>query len=279
MKRLVESTAACFVLLLLTCAAPAVASPRALPFTYPYETLPAGNLELEFFADVNPLRVNLDPADESQGRIWEPGYVLQNEIEYGLNDRWELGFYQVWEANPLDGGDNGLLFDGLKWRARTRLAEPGDLPVDIGLYFELGTMHDELEFEGKINLQRRFGPAVWMANLWVEEALVRPWDSKAHGREWEFVVNPTTGVSFEVTPTFHPGIEYWARGQLSASGETEQERENSRVHHFVGPAIHLEFGRLWWSGAVYANLNSMRTPKPGDAYGPVWFRSVLGLNL
>jgi hypothetical protein len=171
------------------------------------------------------------------------------------------------------------LFDGLKWRVRTRLAEAGQWPVDVGLYLELETMFDELAVEGKVLLQRRFGRVRLLSNLWAEQVWARPLDTKAHGRETEFIINPTAGASFEVTPTFHPGLEYWARGQLSASGETEQDRENSRVHHFLGPTSHLNFGRLWWSAGLYFNLNSMHRPQEGDAYGPVWFRSVLGLEL
>src|SRR5437762_4651774 len=122
----------------------AAANPRPLPFTYPYATLPEGSHELEIYSDLTPLRVQADPDDPAQGRLWEPRYQLQNEIEYGISDRWEVGFYQVFEANPADGGENGLLFDGLKFRLRTRLANAGDWPVDVGLYFELETMHDEL---------------------------------------------------------------------------------------------------------------------------------------
>jgi hypothetical protein len=268
------------LLALLFCFAPdARANPRPLPFTYPNETLEEGALEVELYTDVTPLRVEADPADPSAGRLWEPAYTLQNEIEYGLTDRWELGFYQVFGSSPQDGGGNALYFDGLKFRARTRIAEPGELPVDIGLYFELETMHDELSLEEKLNLQRRFGIVRWMANLWVEETLSRPYDSAAHGREGRFTVNPTTGFSFQVTPTFHPGIEYWARGQLVPTGVNDQDRNNNRVHHFVGPVVHLNFGKLWWSLGLYAHMNDSDKPQPGDNYGPLWVRSVLGLEL
>jgi hypothetical protein len=241
--------------------------------------LAKGSLEVEMYTDVNPLRVAADPADPSAGNMWSLGYQLQTEFEYGLTDRVELGFYQVFEASPQPGGNNALLFDGLKWRARTRLAEANEWPVDVSLYLELETMHDELALEGKVNLQKRLGPVRLLSNLWAEEAFVRPLDTKAHGREAEFIINPTLGASLEVTPTFQPGLEYWARGQLRASGDTAQERENSRVHHFLGPTVHLNFGRLWWSGGLYANLNSVHRPEPGDDYGPVWFRSVIGLDL
>jgi hypothetical protein len=260
-------------------AVPAFATPRTLPFSYPNETLPKGALEVEMYTDVNPLRVAADPTGVTPGNMWAVAYSLQTEFEYGITDRFELGLYQVFAAAPVPGGDNALQFDGLKWRIRTRLAEPGELPVDIGLYLELETMHDEVALEGKVNLQRRFGPVRLLANLWAEEAWLRPLDAKAHGREAEFIINPTAGASFEVTPTFQPGLEYWARGELSASGDTPQDRENSRVHHFLGPTSHLNFGRLWWTAGLYVHLNSTSTPNPGDAYGPVWFRSVIGLDL
>lgn len=258
---------------------PARATPRPLPFTYPNATLPEGSLEIEQYTDVNPLRVAADPNDPTAGNIWDPEYRLQTEIEYGVTDRVELGFYQVFEAAPQAGGDNALSFDGLKWRVRTRFAEPGQWPVDVGLYLELETMHDELALEGKVNLQRRIGRVVWMANLWAEEALSRPLDKKAQGRSAHFIVNPTSGFVFQVTPSFHPGIEFWARGEIAPSGDIPQDRNNTRVHYFVGPTVHVNFGKLWWSGGLYAHLNDSDTPAPGDAYGPLWFRSVLGLEL
>ncbi|HWL85669.1 MAG TPA: hypothetical protein VNO21_07695 [Polyangiaceae bacterium] len=270
-----------FILMIaLACSASnARATPRQLPFTYPNETLPEGNLEVELYTDVSPLRVAADSTDPAKGNIWAPEYKLQTEIEYGLTDRFELGFYQVFDAAPQPGGDSPLIFDGLKWRVRTRLAEPGELPVDIGLYLELETMHDEVALEEKINLQRRFAHVRLMANLWVEETLSRPFDTVAQGRKGHFIVNPTAGFVFEATPTFQPGVEYWARGEIVPTGDGDQAHENARVHHFVGPTVHLNFGKLWWSLGAYVHLNDTNTPNPGDAYGPLWFRSVLGLEL
>ncbi len=270
--------ATAFVLVSVSLAGPAAANPRPLPFTYPYATLPEGNLELELYTDVNPLRVQADAADATKGRLWEPGYVLQNEIEYGVTDRWELGFYQVFEGTPQAGGSNSLQFDGLKFRVRTRLAEEGQWPIDVALYLELETMHDELSLEEKVLLHKSFGKFQWMANLWVEETKSRPFDAKSQGNSLQFIVNPTMGLTYQVTPTFHPGIEYWSRGQLTPIGEG-QERSNGAVHHFVGPTVHLNFGKLWWSVGVYANLNDSDKPQVGDAYGPVWFRNVLGFDL
>jgi hypothetical protein len=261
------------VLLVIGLPCRAFATPRALPFTYPYETLDEGELELELYGDLTPLRV-----DTATGRLWEPAYQLQNEFEYGLSDRVELGFYQVFEAKPesVDGGTNSMIFDGFKWRVRGRLAEAGQWPVDVGLYLELETLHDETSLEEKVILAKRFGRWHWMANLWVEENEQRPFDAT---RSFHFIVNPTTGLTFQVSPVFQPGIEYWARGEFGTVGDSPVDVINNRIHHFVGPTVHFDFGKLWWTAGIYADLNNVNKPQPGEIYGSCWARSVLGLNL
>jgi hypothetical protein len=259
---------------------PAVlANPRPLPFTYPYETLGQGEVEFEFYGDVSPLRVFVDPTDPSRGRLWEPSYLLQNEIEYGVTDRVELGFYQVFAAQPqsTDGGTNTMTFDGFKWRVRTRFAESGQWPIDVAAYVELETLHDEWSLEEKLILAKRFGRWRWMANLWVEESEHRPFDVSQ--RSFHFVLNPTTGITYEVTPVFQPGIEYWARGEVGAVGGKPVDIVNERIHHFAGPTVHLNFGKLWWSAGLYVDLTNVDNPRPGEIYGPLWARSVIGLSL
>ena len=250
----------------------AMATPRSLPFTYPYETLDEGQLEIELYGDVTPLRVLADPSNPTGERLWEPAYLLQSEIEYGVTDRVELGFYQVFEAQPGDGGSNAMTFDGFKWRVRTRLAEVGDWPVDVGLYLELETLHDELSLEEKVLLAKRLARWHLMANLWVEQSERRPLDGSAQ-RSFHFIVNPTAGFVYQVTPVFQPGLEYWARGEFAT------DDVNDRIHHFLGATVHFNFGKLWWSLGVYANLTHIGTPQLGEIYGPVWARTVLGLNL
>jgi hypothetical protein len=269
----------------------ASANPRPLPFTYPYETLADGALEVELYADTTPLRVAADPADASRGRLWEPYYMLQTELEYGLSDRWELGLYQVFEASPTSGGGNNMTFDGMKARIRTRLAEAGEWPVDVGLYLEVASLHDELELEEKILLSRRFGRLRVMSNLWVEQELRRPYDSPDQ-RELALVINPTLGATWQLSPRFQVGAEYWARGKIAGRSDPDTsgmdaeaaeaariEKRNDAIHHFIGPTFHANFGRMWLSTGLYFHGNDMNKPQPGEAYGPVWMRTVIGLDL
>jgi hypothetical protein len=270
LKTIIKCSSVAFV---LSHSAWAIATPRSLPFTYPYETLSEGELEIELYGDVTPLRVFADASDPTGVRLWEPAYLLQSEIEYGVSDRVELGFYQVFEAQPTQsiGGTNAMTFDGFKWRVRTRLAEAGEWPIDVGLYLELETMHDEVALEEKVLLSKRLKRWHLMANLWVEESERRPLDGEGE-RSFHFIVNPTSGFVYQVTPVFQPGLEYWARGEFGT------DDVNDRIFHFLGPTVHFNFGKLWWSLGVYADLGQLKPPQPGDIYGPVWVRTVLGLN-
>lgn len=266
-------------LLLFSSSFEARANPRPLPFTYPYEQLGEGQTELELYTDMTPLRVHKDPADRTQGRMYEPYYKLQSELEYGVTDRLEIAFYQQFVAKPQDGGGNRLAFDGLKWRARYRFAEEGEWPVDVAAYLELSWLHDEIEIEEKIILQKRFGSLKLMANLWVEQEIEDYWQRDK--RELEFILNPTFGVTYQVSPLFSPGVEYWSRGVLDADEYRSDpvKYANLRLTHFVGPALHFNFGRVWWTAAAYPNLNNINNPQPGEKYGPFWVRSLLGVEL
>jgi hypothetical protein len=272
-------------------ALPARANPRPLPFSYPYETLAEGAMEVELYTDMTPLRVQADPTDPTKGRLWEPYYYLQTEFEYGITDRFELGLYQVFEVNPQPGGGNVFSFDGMKARIRTRLAEAGEWPVDVGLYFEVVDFHDEFELEQKIILARRFGRLRVMSNLWIEEEFERPFEDSPHRGELEVFFNPTLGATYELSPRVQVGAEYWTRGRFGKDDDTppptdpaEAEaqriaRRNDEFHHFLGPTFHYNMGRAWLSAGLYAHLNDANKPQPGEIYGPWWGRFVLGIDL
>ena len=75
----------CFFWLSLTNLA--LATPRTLPFSYPYETLPKGELELEVYTDVNPLRVAADPSDSTAGNLLEGRVVGFERVLAGKNSK------------------------------------------------------------------------------------------------------------------------------------------------------------------------------------------------
>ena len=257
----------------------AQANPRPLPFTYPYATLPEDSLEVEQYVDVTPLRASETNADGSERRVWDRRYVLQTELEYGITDHLELGAYLVFAQDP-SASDPVMRFDGTKERLRYRLAEQGELPIDVAFYLETAQFHDELELEEKLVLGKQLGKLSLQANAWIEQEFDR-------GKDGVLVFNPTLGLAYQALSKLHVGIEYWARGRfghhhdLAEVGTSQTASDfNASTHHFLGPTLSLQLGRLWWSVAPYLRLDhASRSAEVGDQFGKVWVRSVIGMDL
>lgn len=247
----------------------ASATPAPLPFTYIYETLPAGDAEVELYTDLTPLRlINLNG---NGGNVTQLVPQFQSEIEYGLTDHLELGLYLV--LVPTDSGafnpaPSTLEGTGVKQRLRYRFAEAGQWPIDLAIYGEVVENTHEIELEGKIILQRRLGPLRIAANAWGEREYYFSGE-----REW--VLNPTAGVVFEKWIRVQPGVEYWMHGELSNEGHW-----NLRPQHYLGPTVMFQFGKIWWSNGFYFRMNGLQTPAAGtsDAYGAVWARTIVGIS-
>ncbi len=243
------------------------ATPAPLPFTYIYETLPAGDAELELYTDLTPL--NLMNANAGLAKYLVPQF--QAEIEYGLTDRLELGLYLVLVPTDYSGfmpPPSTMEGTGVKQRLRYRFGDAGRWPVDVAIYGEGVENAHEIELEGKVILQRRVGPFRIAANAWAEREFYF-----SGNREW--VLNPAAGVVLEKWITAQPGIEYWMHGELNDHGSW-----NLVPQHYLGPTLLLQFGRIWWSNGFYFRLNGLDTPPAGttDAYGAVWARTIVGIN-
>ncbi len=245
---------------------PARATPRPLPFTYIYETLPAGDAEVELYADLTPLRA----IDANGAPARYLGVQDQLEIEYGITDRLELGLYLT-----LAPVDTGLMFapdmpegTGVKQRLRYRFAEAGRWPLDLAIYGEVTETQREVELEAKVILQRRLGPLRIAANAWAERELYF-----RGAREW--VANPTAGVVFEKWIRVQPGVEYWMRAEHADGGGWVVGPQQ-----YLGPTVLLQLGKLWWSNGFYFRLDGLTTPAIGSGlpFGPVWARTIVGIS-
>jgi hypothetical protein len=256
------------------------AHPRPLPFTYTYPTLPKGEVEVEQYVDFDPVKAT----SLTTGKPTFFGATqLQTELEIGLTDKLELGLYASFVPRPQDSFANMPVLpegNGAKQRLRYRFAEEGQWPLDLALYGEVVENDREIELEAKAIVARRLGPVHVVANLSGEfEAYYKG--------EKEFVLNPSAGVTYQVTPAFHPGFEYWVRANFPV-GEDEDEKSggeapkpfNDGPHHYLGPTMMFDFGRAWWSTGAYFRVSDVgHVLVPGDAFGPVWLRTVVGVGL
>jgi hypothetical protein len=244
--------------------------------------LPQGGLEVEQFVDMTPVPALAATGSNSSSNQLSTliQATLTTEIEYGLLDRLELGLYFQLSDNPgfLTGEapTTSLGFDGVMQRLRYGLARPGEWPIDVSLYGEVAEFQNELELEGKVNLQRRFGHLRLMVNLWAEREFYY------NGRQ-EWVLNPTAGAAYEIRPWITVGGEYWMHAELGAPATAAVNTFttfNQAAHHYLGPAIMVQFRKLWWTVAAYGRLDNLsRAPQQGDLYGSLWVRTVIGIDL
>ena len=248
------------------------ANPRPLPFTYNYETLGEGEGEIEQYVDMTPVSAH----NEVGKLVTYAAMQYQTEFEYGITDHLELGLYLAFQPYPTGLTETATLTEGTgaKERLRYRFAEEGELPVDFALYGEVVEFGNELEFEGKILLQKRFGDLILAANLWgeVEQEYVN------NVGQVDWVANPTLGATYQLTPVVHLGVEGWMRGEWPNGNPPRTFALGP--HEFVGPTFMLDFGRIWWSTGAYLRVDDIDHPMtPLDNYGPVWIRTIIGFGL
>jgi hypothetical protein len=266
---------------LLLVPATAFATPQPLPFSYVYETLPKGSLEVETYVDYDPIKVK----DVNGNPVTYGATQFQTEFEYGITDRLELGLYATIAPSS---GETAVYTDipaltegtGLKERLRLRFAEAGEWPVDVGIYGELVETEREVELEAKILLQRRIGDLRLVANLWGE----REYENLSiHQGDW--VVNPTLGATYQVTPLFHPGVESWLHAEFPDSNPPSVF--NNRPQVYVGPTMMFDFGNFWFTLGAYWRVTETThalldsdpgNGAPADAFSPFWLRMVVGLS-
>jgi hypothetical protein len=251
----------------------AEATPRPLPFTYTYDTLGEGETEIENYVDLTPVKA----ISASTGAV--VGYMatqFQTEFEHGITDHLELGLYLAYMPDPGSAYVNAATLTegtGFKERLKYRLADEGEWCVDIALYGELVEYTTEFEVEAKLIFSKRFGKLRLAANAWAE------WENYYALTQHDWVLNPTVGATYQITPAFHAGVEYWMRAEFP---DTNPKPRPFSVgpNQFVGPALMFNFGNFWWATGVYARVNDVNhTAAPLDDYGPVWVRTVVGIEL
>lgn len=248
-------------------AAGARANPKPLPFTYPFKTLNQGDGEIELYGDVTPLRA-LSTTTGDEVTYARTGF--QVELEYGLLDHLELGLYVKFSPSPGEAYQQTATLDNggqLKQRLRGRFAEEGEWPIDLSLYFEVVEALDEIELEAKINLAKRLDRVHLMANLSGELELY--FDGHR-----DYVLNPSAGFAFEATPMLQPGIEYWTHVEFA---DVEGQELSTQQAHYVGPTFLLQLEHLWWSTGFYFRVDNIGEQRvPGESFGRVWARTLVG---
>lgn len=254
----------------LAASGPARADRRIFAYTYPYMTLPQGSFEIEHYLDLGLRGPTVawegptSPADATAATTattppndyTHPTWLHQVEFEYGITDRLDFGFYNVFQQDP----SGAFTFEGVKLRSRYRFGDPGLHVVDPAVYLELVYFGDEIEIEQKLILSKILGKVEIAFNATVEEEL------ELGSKEWEYLILPSLAVGYHFSPVLAVGLEYvgWLR--------IAEESASSFVS-YLGPCLSVAKGPFYWTVAAEAQLG--RT----TSLAAVQIRSIFGIVL
>lgn len=198
-------------------------------FAYNYETLTAPKGTIEFENWVTWKHSDLVGGDDADQ--WQ----FRHEIEFGVTDRFQLALYVAdWNYNEDDDEGHQTRYKGTGLEAIYNLTNPNTDLIGSALYGEVVVGEQMVKLEGKILLEKRFGPVSIVYNAVLEAE----WEGEDYHEETgEF--QQTFGVSYDVTKNLSVGFEALHEIEMPNWEETESGR------FFVGPNVSVRAGRFF----------------------------------
>ena len=193
---------------------------------YPYKTAAQGEVELENFTAYT-LRGSQDmPAPDNNKGLTRTSF----EASYGVTEKTEIAGY-VDYSRPR--GQNDWDLKASRWHARTRFAEKGELPVDLGLYAEVEFPRNdendaELELRGII--EKDFGKWTLDVNPIFEKVL------KGAEEDVGWELQYAASVIYRFDERWHPRLDFF--GDFGALHNFEGRDEQK---HLISPAVDIMF--------------------------------------
>lgn len=193
-------------------------------FTYTYEatTSPKGSWEFEQW---------LTWKGYHDGDIFD----FRHELEYGITDNLQIGLYlSDWSLSVPDHGSKKADWESAGAEVIYNLSDPTKDFIGSALYGEVAVGPEKFALEGKLLLQKNFGPLTLAYNFVLEAE----WEGESYGEEVGVIEN-TLGLSYQVSPSFFIGAE--------ATHEVEFEGWSDAGEHvvYVGPNISFRKGNFF----------------------------------
>jgi len=203
-------------------------------FTYVYEATTAaqGEIEIENWVTWKTQR-------EEGGRGNE--FNFRHEIEFGLTDRLQLGVYVVdWKVlDKVAGGEDGAqaIYQDSAVELIYNISNPVTDIVGSAVYGEVKLGDQKLELEGKLILQKNFGPFVLAYNATIEAE----WEGARFGyfNERTGTFEQTLGASYQISPNFLLGGEF-----LHEIGFADWAEAGDSIV-YVGPNASFRYDRFY----------------------------------
>ncbi len=164
-------------------------------FVFSYETTTSAKGAIEYEQWVTWKASTADNRDFSR-------FEFRHELEFGVTDKLQVGLY-LGDWRLTNGTDD----DGAEYRtsgieAIYQLSDPNQSFLGSALYGEVKLGPEKFALEGKVLLQKNFGPFVAVYNGIIEAE----WEGSGYDEKvgvWE----NTLGLSYQVTPQFLVGAE------------------------------------------------------------------------
>jgi hypothetical protein len=222
---------------------------RTMIRAYEYQTQPRGNLEFELWNTIEAPRSSFS----------DSVLVQRLELEYGITDHWDVALYHVFERGGPAADFHEYHLSDWQLETRYRLAEKGELPVDVVLYLEIERPVDfskPFEVEEKLILEKDFGRFALVANLVGAQHLGRA----DLGRVWEL----DFGGRYELMPQLRLAAEFWTTHEYVGSDVSR--------NYYLGPSVSVATSKLWFQIGAGIGLDAAQDQQ-------MQIRSVLGFNL
>ena len=230
-------------------------------FTYNYETLtaPQGSVEFE-----NWVTFKRSPLHDQDFDVWQ----FRHEIEYGVTSRFQLAVYVAdWDFAPREGADakphRSARYSSSGVELIYNLTNPNTDWIGSSLYFEALVGDRLLGIEGKLLLQKNFGPLAIVYNAILEAE----WEG-AHLDEQKGEFAQTLGVSYQLHPAVSIGGELLHEIEIPDWNRSRAER--SAV--FVGPNVSFRHKN------AYATLTALWRATDNQGESDMQARLIVGLD-
>lgn len=216
-----------FATALLATAVSASAGQRKFVYSYEVLTAPVGSVEFENWVTWKHRG--------GAGRV--DRFDFRHELEFGVTDRLQIGLYLAdWRlTDTRDERRTTYQHSGVS--VIYNLSNPTTDFLGAALYGEVLVGGHVIELEGKLLLQKNFGPVSLVYNAIIEAE----WEGESlrhlDERSGEFV--QTLGVSYQLTPNFMFGAEL-----LHEVALPEWRAEGKSVV-FAGPNVSVRAGRFF----------------------------------
>ncbi len=202
----------------------ATAGDRRFSYVYESTTAAKGEVEVENWATWKTRR-------DGSGRANE--FDFRHELEYGVTDRLQAAIYVAdWKVS-----DGQAVYKDTAAELIYNMTNPVTDLVGSAIYGEVKLGDQQFKLEGKILLQKNFGPIVMAYNAGIEAE----WEGERFGdyeeRSGEFM--QSFGVSYQVSPHFLLGGEF-----LHEVGFDEWQEAGDPVI-YAGPNASFRFDRFF----------------------------------